>query len=153
YPLERPLAEDEPRPTGCGPGCPARDAEWWERLEAEREALAQGRAGVLLGGRAQDGPRREVIERRGGAAGAGRAALATSGEPVLAVCADASRRARLASSAADPRRFGAAAPRIACGRCGSDALDSALGVSQEEPAAAGLVLTDWHALARRPDAA
>jgi hypothetical protein len=68
---------------------------------------------------------------------------------VLAICADAARRSMLASSAADPRRFGAALPRIACGRCGVTSLDAALA----EPPAAGLVLADWTALAQRPDAA
>jgi hypothetical protein len=41
------------------------------------------------------------------------------------------------------------APRFACCRCGEDALEAALG-GEPQP---GLVLTDWWALARRPDAA
>jgi hypothetical protein len=68
---------------------------------------------------------------------------------VLAICADAARRSRLACSAADPSRFGAALPRIACCRCGSGSLDAALG----EPPASGLVLVDWTAVAQRPAAA
>jgi hypothetical protein len=69
---------------------------------------------------------------------------------VLALSADASRRRGLAEAAADPRRFGAGRPRIACSRCGEAALDEALG--DGTPAAAGLVLADWGALARRPGA-
>src|SRR5204862_5654903 len=65
-----------------------------------------------------------------------------------AICADAARRAKLASSAADPRRFGAAVPRIACCRCGSASLDAALTV----PSGAGLALVDWTAVALRPEA-
>jgi hypothetical protein len=76
------------------------------------------------------------------------AELISSGEPVLAICADAARRAKLASSAADPRRFGAAVPRIACCRCGADSLDAALA----EPPEAGLVLVDWTVVALRPEA-
>jgi hypothetical protein len=89
--------------------------------------------------------RREAIDRRGGAAVASLAELISSGEPVLAICADAARRAKLASEAADPRRFGAALPRIACCRCGSLGLDAAL----SEAPAAGLVLADWTSVALR----
>jgi single-stranded-DNA-specific exonuclease len=133
----------------CGEGCPAPDEEWWERLERELERISEGRPGALLDIRAPDGPGREVIDRRGGAAVASLAELISSGEPVLAVCADAARRSRLASSAADPRRFGAAPPRIACCRCGNRSLQAALA----KPPASGLVLTDWTAVALRPDAA
>jgi single-stranded-DNA-specific exonuclease len=132
----------------CGRGCPCPDQEWWNRLELELAGLAEGRPGRLLDVRAAHGPRREVIDRREGAAVASLAELISSGEPVLAVCADAARRSRLASSAANPRRFGAALPRIACCRCGDHSLDAALG----DPPTAGLVLTDWTAVALRPDA-
>jgi hypothetical protein len=78
------------------------------------------------------------------------AELISSGESVLAICADAARRAKLASSAADPRRFGAALPRIACCRCGSDSLDAAL--RRPEDAGAALSLVDWTVVAQRPEA-
>ncbi|MFL5899585.1 MAG: single-stranded-DNA-specific exonuclease RecJ, partial [Solirubrobacterales bacterium] len=147
YPLE-PVGEGDGQPSRCGEGCPAPDAEWWNRLEREMARLTEGRPGPLLDVRAADGARRELVDRRGGAAVASLAELISSGEPVLAICADAARRAKLASSAADPRRFGAALPRIACCRCGADALDRALG----EPPPAGLVLADWTSVALRPDA-
>jgi single-stranded-DNA-specific exonuclease len=146
-----PLGEEEASGPGagrCGEGCPAPDEEWWERLERELEGIADGRAGHLFDVRAGEGPGRQVIDRRGGAAVASLAELISSGEPVLAVCADAARRSRLASSAANPRRFGAALPRIACCRCGARSLDEALA----DPPVAGLVLADWTALALRPDA-
>jgi hypothetical protein len=82
------------------------------------------------------------------------AELISSGESVLALCADASRRRALADSAADPRRFGAGEPLLACARCGEEAADLALGgEASEAPAAPGLALADWGALARRPGAA
>jgi single-stranded-DNA-specific exonuclease len=143
-----PLDEGEERRGPCGDGCPAPDAEWWERLDREMQRVADGRPGALLDVRAADGPRREQIDRRGGAAVASLAELISSGESVLAICADAARRAKLASSAADPRRFGAALPRIACCRCGATSLESAL---RESPGA-GLVLVDWTAIALRPEA-
>ncbi len=145
YPLEGVEADPDIGP--CGEGCPAPGAEWWERLEHELDRVASGRPGALLDVRAPDGPRREQVDRRGGAAIASLAELISSGESVLAICADGSRRARLASSAADPRRFGAALPRIACCRCGSGSLDAALRTSE----GAGLVLADWTVIARRPE--
>jgi single-stranded-DNA-specific exonuclease len=145
YPLG---TEPDDDPGRCGVGCPCANQEWWDRLELELAGLAEGRPGRLLDVRAADGRRREVVDRRGGAAVASLAELISSGEPVLAVCADAARRSRLASSAANPRRFGAALSRIASCRGGDHSLDAALG----DPPTAGLVLTDWTAVALRPDA-
>src|SRR4051795_609646 len=145
YPLDSPTA-DEPRPRACGEHCPAPEGEWWERVECERARVAEGSPGALLDVRAAATRRRHAVARRGGAAIASLAELISSGEPVLAICADAGRRARLASEAADPRRFGAARPRIACCRCGSHGLDAAL----SEAPAAGLVLADWTSVALRP---
>ena len=138
YPLRVPPGRIA-KPATCGDGCPAADDEWWERFEHELARVAEGRPGALLDVRPAETGRREAIDRRGGPAVASLAELISSGESVLAICADAGRRARLASEAADPRRFGAALPRIACCRCGSAGLDEAL---SEEPVA-GLVLADW----------
>ena len=142
-----PLAAAEGESAPCGEGCPAAEAEWWERLEDELASVEAGHPGALLEIRGPEGHRREPVDRTGGAAVASLAELISSGEAVLAVCADAARRSRLASSAADPRRFGAALPRIACCRCGAASLDAAL----REPPHTGLVLADWIALARRPE--
>ncbi len=146
YPLEQADAEPASRP--CGDGCPAQDDEWWARLDYELARVADGRPGALLDVRTAGGPRRQLVDRRGGAAVASLAELISSGESVLAICADAARRAKLASSAADPRRFGAALPRIACCRCGGESLNATL----RKAPGAGLVLVDWTAIARRPDA-
>jgi single-stranded-DNA-specific exonuclease len=145
YPLAGP-ADSEAEQASCSEQCPAPDAEWWERLERELVRVEEGRPGALLDVRPAESGRRETIDRRGGAAIASLAELISSGEPVLAICADAARRARLASEAADPRRFGAALPRIACCRCGAAGLDAAL----SEPPASGLVLADWTSVALRP---
>ncbi len=147
YPLTD-SADAEAARGPCSEHCPAPDPEWWERLERELTRVAEGSPGALLEVRPAETGRRETIDRRGGAAIASLAELISSGEPVLAICADAGRRARLASAAADPRRFGAALPRIACCRCGSHGLDAAL----SESPAAGLVLADWTSLALRPRA-
>jgi single-stranded-DNA-specific exonuclease len=147
YPLAS-RAADAATPAPCGDHCPAPDAEWWERLERELARVAEGRPGPLLDVRPEASVRREAIDRRGGAAVASLAELISSGESVLAICADAARRAKLASEAADPRRFGAMLPRIACCRCGAKGLDAALG----EAPATGLVLADWTSVALRPRA-
>jgi single-stranded-DNA-specific exonuclease len=139
-------------PAGCpGGSCPAPAEEWWARLERALESF-DGRWPIAPppepGGRP-----REVVDRRRGAAVAALAELVSSGDSVLALCADAGRRRDLAGSAADPRRFGAGEPRIACTRCGDATLDAALGADGEaDPADGGLALADWGALARRPSA-
>ncbi len=146
YPLGAAPSEPEGRP--CGDGCPGTDAEWWERFRHELDRVTDGKPGALLDVRAADGSRRELVDRRGGAAVASLAELISSGEPVLAICADGARRAKLASAAADPRRFGASLPRIACCRCGSDSIEATL----RSPEGAALVLVDWTVVALRPDA-
>jgi hypothetical protein len=144
YPLASPGDSDAgPRP--CGDHCPAPEAEWWDRLGREMTSVAEGRPGALLDVSPTQPKRREAIDRRGGAAVASLAELISSGEPVLAICADAARRAKLAFEAADPRRFGAALPRIACCRCGSEGMDAALSEAPD----AGLVLADWTSIALR----
>jgi single-stranded-DNA-specific exonuclease len=148
HPLDAPATGAESRP--CGDGCPAPEGEWWERLEREMKRVTAGQPGALLDVRAPDGPRREQVDRRGGAAVASLAELISSGESVLAICADAGRRAKLASAAADPSRFGAAKPRIACCRCGAVSLELALPTSADTGAA--LVLVDWTVVAQRPEA-
>jgi single-stranded-DNA-specific exonuclease len=151
YPLGA-TSVDGGAPLRCDEGCPAADEDWWARLEAERLSTADGRPGPLLDVRSADGPRRQMVDRRGGAAVACLAELISSGESVLAICADAARRAQLASSAADPRRFGAAVPRLVCCRCGEASLDAVLGSGTGEAAGPGLVLSDWTSVARRLEA-
>jgi single-stranded-DNA-specific exonuclease len=145
YPLTSPAPRD-PASVTCGEHCPAPDAEWSVRLNRELARIAEGRPGALLDVRATESARRETVDRRGGAAVASLAELISSGEPLLAICADAARRSRLASEAADPRRFGAPVPRVVCCRCGSAGLDAAVSGARDT----GLVLTDWTALAIRP---
>jgi hypothetical protein len=69
------------------------------------------------------------------------AELTSSGESVLALCADASRRQQLATGAAGLARFSGGAARIACGRCSHRRMAEALGADGE-----GLVLADYPAL-------
>jgi len=64
---------------------------------------------------------------------------------VLAVCADASRRAALASGASGLARFNGGTAQIACARCGHEVL---AGLAAQRTG--GLALTDYEALAAVP---
>ena len=97
--------------------CECDDEEWWQRFEAELEPrprcdrrLVESRACGT-----QTRQRRERVGRRGaGSATVAIAELVSSGAGVLAVCADASRRAALAGGATGLARFNGGAARIAC---------------------------------------
>ncbi len=84
--------------------------------------------------------------RRSGSAAAIIAELVSSGDSVLVLSADASRRSRLAAGASGLARFGAGAPRIACGRCPREAIEAL-----RHPRPGGLALTDYAALELVPD--
>jgi single-stranded-DNA-specific exonuclease len=121
----------------CQPGA----AEWWERFEAE----ITGGPAVPVPSPPPGAGERERVRRRGSAA-AIIAELVSSGDSVLVLSADASRRSGLAAGASGLARFGAGAPRIACGRCPREAI-GALRLSRP----GGLVLTDYAALGLVPD--
>ena len=67
---------------------------------------------------------------------------------MLAVCADASRRAALANGATGLARFNGGAALIACHRCGEEEI-----IALGGRAASGLALTDYAALERAPSLA
>jgi len=138
-----PIAESA---VGCAE--PAAEDEWWDRLDAEQEARLEDWPPSALGDVVDGGrPVRETVERAEGSGVATLADLVSGGALVLALCANASRRAALADRA-DPRRFGYGCPVHACGGCARDALRERLRVLLE--AGSGLVLADWASLARDP---
>ncbi len=119
------------------------DEEFWRRHRLE--------LGLALGDRSAPviaGPRRRRVERRSASATAAIAALASSGETVLALCADAIRRRGLVESAARPARFGGGELAIVSTRLSDSAVAAAEG--RVIAAGAGVVLADWAALARNP---
>ncbi len=151
YPLEVDADALSPHPCDCD------ETEWWARFEAELDReLGPETAGVA---------RNSVIDResRHGSAG-GRprqvvrgaatsptatiAELVSSGAGVLAVAADASRRAALANGATGLARFNGGAALVACHRCGAA---SVAGLAAR--ASSGLALVDYAALAMAPDLA
>jgi single-stranded-DNA-specific exonuclease len=136
-----------PHPCKCG------EAEWWARFEAElaRDLTAQGNAvernrriGTERLHSSPDGSRR-LVESHGSSVTATIAELVSSGAGVLAVAADASRRAALANGATGLARFNGGAALIACSRCGEDAVK---GLAAR--ASGGLALVDYTALAMAP---
>ena len=136
--------------------CECDEAEWWARFEAElgRDLTAQGNAvernsrierGSLHG---SAGGSRRMVEGHGSSVTATIAELVSSGAGVLAVAADASRRAALANGATGLARFNGGAALIACSRCNAEAV-AALAAR----GSGGLALVDYAALAMAPDLA
>ena len=121
------------------------DEEWRRRLDAEREADPRSWPRF----RALEGTgRRAVVDRRGASGVATVAALASSGERVLVLCADALRRRQLVERAALPARFGGGRVAVASGRLADAALSAA--VSEVAGEGCGVLLADWAALTREP---
>ena len=115
---------------------------WWARLEAEAGRADEPPRPRWGAGRGT-GPAARDRRSAGGAAVAAVAELVSSGEPVLALCADAraARPGRLGGGPAPLRRRGAGA------RLRTLRRRARLGAAD---AGAGLVLADWGALAQRP---
>jgi single-stranded-DNA-specific exonuclease len=127
--------------------CSCEEQEWWRRFDAELTAALDAWPGSDQAGAARAGSERQAVRGRRSAV-ATMAELVSSGESVLALCADASRRAELAGGATGLARFGSGAASIACGRCGADAIGD-LGARRE----ASLALADFDALALAPQIA
>jgi single-stranded-DNA-specific exonuclease len=130
--------------------CACEDREWWKRFEAALASDPSDEPGPSVAGLSPiEGQTRHAASRilvAGlGSASATIAELVSSGAGVLAVCADASRRAALAAGASGLARFNGGAGRIVCSRCGAAALEEILG-----RAGGGLALTDYATLEQAP---
>jgi single-stranded-DNA-specific exonuclease len=142
YPLDEPEA-DEPVPPHS---CSWEEADWWHRFEAELDAETANEADIRPFSRSRESHRRLV---QGNApVTVVLAELVSSGAGVLAVCADASRRAALASGAVGLSRFNGGAAMIACHRCGGEEI-----ARLRSRADSGLALIDYAALEREPELA
>lgn len=135
YPLE--AAGDGESLHGCE--CPTE--EWWGRFERERavdlDAVEEMPAAIPEGGRT-------AVTHEASAA-AVIAELLSSGAGVLAICADASRRAGLANGAAGLARFNGGVAGVVCARCPEGAT-----AKLSTRAAGGLALTDYPSLLAAP---
>jgi single-stranded-DNA-specific exonuclease len=142
HPLEEPEAEEPALPHACS----CDEGQWWTRFEAELGAdFAESAKTRIEQGFSRTREERRLVE---GSAPATVliAELVSSGAGVLAVCADASRRAALASGATGLARFNGGAALIACHRCGDEEIGGLRGRAQ-----AGLALTDYAALEREAE--
>jgi single-stranded-DNA-specific exonuclease len=119
--------------------------EWHRRARAELEAPLDAAPPS-----APEGARRSVVDRRGRSGVASVAALASSGEPVLAVCADAPRRRALVERVAVPARFGGGAVALAAAAHADGTVRRRVG---EILASGGVALADWARLERDPSLA
>jgi single-stranded-DNA-specific exonuclease len=150
YPLEEPAADEE-QPV-LPHACVSDENEWWRRFEVElqadldRETAKNPDMSGPLRFREERGVRRVV--QGVGSATVAIAELVSSGAGVLAVCADASRRAGLGNGATGLARFNGGAASIACHRCGDEEIARLNG-----KAAAGLAVVDYAALERAPELA
>ncbi len=122
--------------------CQTGEEEWWERFDAEAARGPEGGEPMMPGPGSE--AERELVRRTGSAA-AIIAELVSSGDSVLALSADASRRSGLAAGAAGLARFGTGAPRIACGRCPRRVV-----AALADPHQGGLALGDYAALGLAP---
>jgi len=147
HPLEEPDPERPALPHGCGED----EAEWWRRFEAElaapidAETAKKHPQGAFLRSREEDGRR---LVHGSAPVTVAIAELVSSGAGVLAVCADASRRAALANGATGLARFNGGAAVIACHRCGDEGIVRLRGRGES-----GLALTDFGTLVREPELA
>ena len=124
----------------------AGDEEFEARFTAEFDHRGtEGEPAVL-------GPARERVDRTRASAVASVAALASSAEPVLVVCADALWRRALVEDAASPARFGGGATAILAARgslaAGREVVERLLAGER-----GGVALADWPALALAPELA
>jgi single-stranded-DNA-specific exonuclease len=149
--LEEPKADGPDAENPALPhACSLDEAAWWARFESELETdLPAETAKTVLeepflrsrgSGRRRIGGKSPVTVVL--------AELVSSGAGVLAVCADASRRAGLANGATGLARFNGGAALIACHRCGDEEISRL--VTRAE---SGLALTDYAALERKPQLA
>jgi single-stranded-DNA-specific exonuclease len=145
YPLagDAAAAEAAEAPERAAHRCECDDTEWWERFEAERQRSGDEALLQTTGFEKRPAEDGRTVVTGGGAAIARIAELVSSGAGILAVCADASRRADLAGGAAGLARFNGGSARIACSRCGGTTVE---GLAAR--GGGGLALTDYTTLAR-----
>ena len=122
------------------------DEEWWERFDRELASPLEDWPPSPVDERAEE-RRREVIERRECSGVAAVAALAASGEPVVAITCDAMRRRALVDRWVPPRRFGGGMGAIVSGRLSAAGRGAGRAVLER---GAGVVLTDWTAMELDP---
>ena len=149
HPLEEPDSDGPEAETPVLPHtCTCDESAWWSRFEAELSAdpTAESAKNLVEQGKSRTGETERQLVGGYAPAAVVLAELVSSGAGVLAVCADASRRAALANGATGLARFNGGAALIACHRCADEEIGRLV-----SRASSGLALTDYAALERRPE--
>jgi single-stranded-DNA-specific exonuclease len=148
YPLEEPEANGEE--PALPHACASEEPEWWTRFEAEltTDLDSESAKNLVEQGKSRTRePARRLVQSRAPVTVA-IAELVSSGAGVLAVCADASRRASLGNGATGLARFNGGAALIGCHRCSDEEIERL-----RRKAESGLAVTDYAALERAPELA
>ena len=133
-----PVCGDEPA-AGCGTcACRRDDASWWEALRAASDAPEPRPPACAAGAE------RAVVDRRGEGALGVLGDLMTTGDPLLVLCADVSRRAAPLERDLAAERFGRDPWLRLSARCGPGAAERA-GAAATAP-----VLCEYGVLAAEP---
>jgi len=122
--------------------------EYWGRLDAESERDLTLWPPASLASAERGGERRERVDRSRCSGIAAIAGLASGGESVLVVCADALRRRELVERTVRPARFGGGEVAIAAGRGPRSAARAA--AARVLGCGCGVVLADWAAIEEDP---
>jgi len=124
------------------------EEEYWRRIDAESELdLGVWPPAALISGE-RSSERRELIDRARHSGVAAIAGLASGGESVLVICADALRRRELVERAVRPSRFGGGEVAIAAGRGPRSA--AARAAMRVRGRGSGVLLADWAAIEADP---
>jgi single-stranded-DNA-specific exonuclease len=126
------------------PGPAIDDGEFWRRFDDETAFEFDDWSGAVP----PTGPLRERVDRAAGSAAATIAALASSGDTVLVLCADTLRRRELVERAVRPARFGGGELALISSRLPDAEIAAA--EARVTGAGSGVALADWGALARDP---
>jgi single-stranded-DNA-specific exonuclease len=150
YPLEEPEADEEK--SALPHSCVGDDSQWWQRFEAELaidlHAETASNPNSCGSSRSRGTTAGRQVVQGAASATVAIAELVSSGAGVLAVCADASRRAALGNGASGLARFNGGAALIACHRCSDKEVARLLAKADT-----GLAITDYAALERAPELA
>jgi single-stranded-DNA-specific exonuclease len=130
---------------GPAHSCECESEEWWRRFGRE---LSLDLDDPAIEAMPRDSRLSRAVVRRGSSPAAILAELVSSGEEVLALTADASRRAALAGGAAGLARFAGAPGIVTCGRCARETIAGAAARSN-----GGLLVSDYAALELVPELA
>jgi single-stranded-DNA-specific exonuclease len=133
---------------GTGAQLELSDGEYWRRVETESELDLEVWPPAAVASFERSRERRELVDRSRCSGVAAIAGLASGGESVLAICADALRRRELVERAVRPARFGGGEVAIASGR--GPRSEARAAAARVLGSGSGIALCDWAAIEADP---